>query len=288
MQVTALRLAFVGMFAAGLALAQGTEPENSRQPGVIEKWSSELLEAVDHKVAAAEQAVRIMEELRQRRSAPGADVGSLAPEQWPEAYAEVLSHQAAASVQNEMGSALRSYPSLPLIVDLSIESRTSRASSYQMHQWEPFVRQILKSEGLPLELLAVPLVESGFNPSAMSPKGARGLWQLMPETARRFGLRVDALLDERTDPLRSTVAAISYLKELYGSLGNWPLALAAYNAGFGKVAEAMARGGPTFAALAARKLLPAETLRYDPLVLGTSDAKRWRAGVPDRGSPAMR
>lgn len=282
MNVTGVSLAIISVFTAGLALAQGSEPQNSRQPGVIEKWSSELLETADHKVEAAEHAVRIMEELSQRRSAPGEDVGSLAPDQWPTAYAAVLSRQAAASLQSEMRPPLRSYVSLPLIVDLPFERRTRRESPYQTHQWEPMIRQILESKGLPAELLAVPLVESGFNPSAVSPKGARGLWQLMPETARHFGLRVDAVLDERTDPLRSTVAAISYLKDLYGSLGSWPLALAAYNAGLGRVVGAIQRGAPNFTSMAARRLLPEETLRYVPLVLGTSEASRFRTGTADQ------
>ena len=280
MHVTGVSLAIISVSTAGLALAQGSEPQSSREPGVIEKWSSELLETADHKVEAAEHAVRIMEELSQRRSASGDAVGSLAPDQWPTAYAKVLSRQAA-TIQSEMGPALRSYVSLPLIVDLPFERRTSRESPYQTHQWEPIIRQILKSEGLPAELLAVPLVESGFNPSAVSPKGARGLWQLMPETARRFGLRVDAVLDERTDPLRSTMAAISYLKDLYETLGDWPLALAAYNGGLGRVTGAIQRGATNFASMAARRLLPEETLRYVPLVLGTNHPMRFGSGTAD-------
>lgn len=288
MHVMAVRLAFVGVFGAGLALAQEIESQNSRQADVIEKWSSELLETADQKVEAAEHAVRIMEELHQQRSAPGQEVGSLSPDQWPTAYAEVLSRQAAASLQSEIAPALRSYVSLPLIVDLPFERGTRRESPSQTHQWEAMIRQILESEGLPAELLAVPLVESGFNPSAVSPKGARGLWQLMPQTARHFGLRVDAVLDERTDPLRSTAAAISYLKELYGTLGSWPLALAAYNAGLGRVVGAIQRGAQNFTSMAARRLLPEETLRYVPLVLGPSNDTRFSSGVPDQQGRSAR
>lgn len=282
MHTTAIRLAFVGVFTAGLALAQAIEPQNRSQAGGIEKWSSELLETADHKIEAAERAVRLMEQLRQQRSALGEDVGGLSPDQWPTAYAEVLSRQAAASLQSNLGPHLQSYVSLPTIADLPFERRTSQEGPYQAHPWESIIRQILKSEGLPAELLAVPLVESGFNPSAISPKGARGLWQLMPDTARHFGLRVDAVVDERTDPLRSTAAAIAYLKNLYGSLGNWPLALAAYNAGLGRVVAAIQRGGPTFASMAARRLLPEETLRYVPLVLGTSEVMSFHGGDADQ------
>lgn len=271
MHLSGVSLAMFGVLTAGVALGQRSEPQNRRQPGVIEKWSAELLESADHKVEAAEHALRIMEELQQRRLAPGQDLENLAPDQWPSAYAEVLARQAA-TLRSETGPMLRPYVSAPRVGDFPVERTPTARSAYRPHQWEAMIRQLLKTEGLPAELLAVPLVESGFNPSAVSPKGARGLWQLMPETARRFGLRVDAVLDERIDPLRSTMAAISYLKELYGSLGNWPLALAAYNAGPGRVIGAIQRGAPTFTSMAARGLLPEETVRYVPLVLGTSDA----------------
>lgn len=275
-----LRLALVGVLAAGLALAQGVELENSRQPDVIEKWSSELLEAADRTVVAAEQAVRATEELHQGRSAAGGDGGSLIPDQRPIAYTDVLTRKAAGLLQTEAAPSVQSYAA-PFTVDL-FKPEGSRANTHQTNQWGLIISQILESEGLPAELVAVPLVESGFNPSAVSPKGARGLWQLMPETARRFGLRVDAFADERTDPLRSTVAAISYLKDLYGSLRNWPLALAAYNAGLARVVGAIQRGAPNFASMADRKLLPEETLRYVPLVLGTSHGMSSRTGTMEQ------
>ena len=255
-----IRLSIVGVFAAGLAVAQAVQPENSRQRDVVEKWSSELLKAADRKVEAAEHASPISEELQQQ-SAPGESIVRLPHDRWRTRYAEVLSGQAGAVLRIQAG------PSLAV-----------HSGSFQAAQWADIISQILEREGLPPELAAVPLVESGFNASAVSPKGARGLWQLMPETARRFGLRVDAIADERTDPLRSTVAAISYLKDLYGSLGNWQLALAAYNAGLGRVLGAIQRGAPNFTSMAARRLLPEETLRYVPLVIGTSGGMRFRPG----------
>lgn len=272
-----VRLALVGVFAAGLALAQVVQPENSRQPDVVEKWSSELLKAADRKVEAAERASPIDEQLQERSSADGEN---LPRDQWSKAYAEVIPRQAAALRPTEPGPSVQSY-SGRFSLDL-FKPETNNAKDHQTNQWALVIRQILEREGLPPELLAVPLVESGFNPSAVSPKGARGLWQLMPETARRFGLRVDAVSDERTDPLRSTVAAISYLKNLHASLGNWPLALAAYNAGLGRVLGAMQRGAPNFTSMAALRLLPEETLRYVPLVLGTSEGMRFRASPADQ------
>jgi soluble lytic murein transglycosylase-like protein len=130
--------------------------------------------------------------------------------------------------------------------------------------------RIFVEEGVPLELLVVAEVESGFDPQAISPKGARGPWQLMPATAERFGLRVDKLVDERTQPQLSTRAAARYLRELHEQFGDWLLALAAYNAGEQRVAKAVERGGTRdFWQLSQQRLLPEETRRYVPAVLNS-------------------
>jgi membrane-bound lytic murein transglycosylase D len=95
----------------------------------------------------------------------------------------------------------------------------------------PLMMEILKSYEIPAELVYMVLVESRFNNSALSPQGAAGLWQLMPATARRFGLRVDNCVDERFDPVKSTHAAARYLRNLYDTVASWHLAVAAYNVG---------------------------------------------------------
>jgi len=145
------------------------------------------------------------------------------------------------------------------------------------------IAQILAQEGLPADLLGVAKVESNFNPLALSPKSARGVWQLTPETARRFGLRVDGGVDERVDVEKSTRAAARYLKELYTMFGDWKLALAGYNAGEKRVQSAQARtGSRDFARLAS--LLPRETRYYVPSVLAASGAASgaWQP-APGRG-----
>lgn len=126
------------------------------------------------------------------------------------------------------------------------------------------IRQILRDEGLPESLIAVAQVESGMNPAALSPKGARGIWQLMPDTARNFGLVVDARRDDRLDPIKSTLAAARFLKLLYSRWRDWDLALAAYNAGPGAVERAA--GGAESGSLAFLERLPAETREYVPKV----------------------
>ncbi len=122
-------------------------------------------------------------------------------------------------------------------------------------------RAILEREGLPSDLVHLVFVESGFNPQARSVSAAVGPWQFLRSTGRLFGLTVNAWVDERKDPEKSTVAAARYLKHLYSIFGDWRLALASYNAGEGTVLRAVARQGTTdFWKLR----LPRQTREYVP------------------------
>ena len=127
----------------------------------------------------------------------------------------------------------------------------------------PIIEQQLVNEGLPLELRCLPIVESALNPNAISPAHAVGLWQFMSETAREQGLRIDRYVDERRDPHRSTEGALAYLRKLHGRFGDWALALAAYNAGAGRVNRAIRRAQSTDY-WKVREFLPRETSNYVP------------------------
>ncbi len=130
----------------------------------------------------------------------------------------------------------------------------------------PRLKRVFRDAGVPAEWVWIAEVESSMNPRARSPAGATGLFQFMPATAERFGMR-SARPDERTDPERSARAAAAYLTFLHGRFGDWPLALAAYNAGEGRVGRLLGGGDGGFEGIAER--LPAETRLYVPKVLAT-------------------
>jgi membrane-bound lytic murein transglycosylase D len=134
-------------------------------------------------------------------------------------------------------------------------------------QLMPVLTSQFAAEGAPSDLVWLAEVESTFNPNARSPSGARGLFQLMPETAKGLGLST-WMPDERTDPKKSAAAAARLLNRLYSRFGDWPLALAAYNAGEGRVSRALtARKAKTFAEIA--PALSVETRLYVPKVFAT-------------------
>lgn len=144
--------------------------------------------------------------------------------------------------------------------------RTSKRSMF----YRDMMETIFREEGLPAELIFQAQIESGFDPLALSSANARGLWQFIPETARRYGLRQTAGIDERVDPMKATRAAARYLKDLHAQFNDWPLALAAYNAGDKRIGDLVSRTGiRDFWTLSRLKLLPKETAAYVPAVLAS-------------------
>ena len=149
--------------------------------------------------------------------------------------------------------------------DESSRTRGVQPGQLSPEAWQE-VRRLFAVEGVPEELLWLGWVESRFDVRAVSSKGARGLWQLMPETARQYGLEVSGRRDERSELLLSTRAAARYLADLHRSYGDWLLVLAAYNAGPRRLEDALARAGsPDFWRL--QRWLPEEAQRYVPAVL---------------------
>ena len=133
----------------------------------------------------------------------------------------------------------------------------------------PMFEEHLDKHGLPLEMKYLAIVESALDPRAKSRVGATGLWQFMYSTGKIFGLDVNSYVDERSDPIMATEAACKYLKSLEQSLGDWDLALAAYNSGPGNVAKALRRSGGHTNYWNIRHHLPRETAGYVPAFLAT-------------------
>ena len=152
-----------------------------------------------------------------------------------------------------------------------VERKFFKASLERSGKYRPYIIQALEEAGLPTELSWVPLIESGFKVKALSRARALGLWQFIPSTGYKFGLKRNQLIDERIDPVRATEAAIKYLKELHSLFGDWSTVLAAYNCGEGRVLRVIRTQNvkylDNFWDLYER--LPRETARYVPRFLAT-------------------
>lgn len=167
------------------------------------------------------------------------------------------------------------------LYDLWVERVRERPRPARADEFLPDLKKIFADEGLPAGLAWIAETESMFNPRAKSPAGAFGLYQLMPVTAKAQGLSLFPF-DERADPEKSARAAATLLRRLHGMFDSWPLALAAYNAGEGRVRNTLKKSGATtFAGIA--DALPTETRLYVPKVLATLAV---REGVDPVALPA--
>lgn len=152
-------------------------------------------------------------------------------------------------------------------------------------QYVPMILDRLEARGMPLDLVYLAMIESGFQAHAESHAAAVGLWQFIRETGERYGLAVDRAVDERKDPLKATEAALDYLQELHDRFGSWYLAAASYNTGENRVARIMrsefgrerARSEQEYYQIWDR--LPRETRDYVPLMIAagriTKDLARY-------------
>ncbi len=180
------------------------------------------------------------------------------------------------------------FGAIPIIVNDKVDfwvQYYKTAGRKQFMRWlvrgeaiKKMVQPILHEGGIPMEFFYLAMIESGFSNSASSRVRATGTWQFMRGTAQLYGLKINHWVDERRDPVKSTIAAANYLKDLYADLGDWHLAMAAYNAGPGKIRKAMRLGGTKdFWKLADTRNLAKETKNYVPKVLAaillSTDAK---------------
>jgi membrane-bound lytic murein transglycosylase D len=171
---------------------------------------------------------------------------------------------------------------IPLIMNKHVQAEIDRFTKYgekkffitayqRSGKYRPLIVPMLKAAGIPAELSWLPLIESGFKVNALSKARALGLWQFIPSTGYKFGLKRDTYIDERIDPVKSTEAAIAYLKELHRIFGDWSTVLAAYNCGEGQVLRVIRSQNinylDNFWDLYER--LPRETARYVPRFIAT-------------------
>ena len=170
---------------------------------------------------------------------------------------------------------------IPVVIDPAVQSHmrffhTSIRDRFEQwlvrfNRYRPLVETIFAEFDLPSDLVNLSLVESGFNPYAYSRAKATGPWQFMKGTGKLYGLRIDHYVDERRDPIKSTVAAARYLRDLYDLFGAWPLAMAAYNAGEGKVQRALQKAqAESFSEISRTKLIRRETKQYVPRIMAAT------------------
>lgn len=164
---------------------------------------------------------------------------------------------------------------IPLVLNESVESQlryfTTRGRAVfqawldRSARYLPIMKKIFREHNLPEDLVYVAMIESGFNPHAVSPKKAVGPWQFMRPTAREYGLNTDGWVDERKDPIKSTRAAAAHFKDLYNIFGSWVMALASYNAGMGRMQGAVIKAQTDdFWELRASRFMHLETQEYVP------------------------
>lgn len=173
---------------------------------------------------------------------------------------------------------------IPLYYNHAVRDAINRFTSHNFAQtlsyayyYFPLIEEELIKAGLPIELRAMVIIESGFRSTIESKSGAVGIWQFMPATGKQYGLEINSLIDERCNPILSTRAACRYLKNMYELYGDWTLAIASYNCGPGNVNNAIVRAGGELGSFDGSfwdvyEHLPKETRDYVPRFMGATYA----------------
>lgn len=206
----------------------------------------------------------------------------------PPIFASAPLPQEVAQADSELEKTLKNAPMPPSKVEshphvlIEVNQNVKRWITYFTHQdrdrFERFLRRgqpfkrliqgILREKGIPPEFYYLAMIESGFTINATSHARAVGIWQLMAGTSSRYGLKTNRYVDERLDPIRSTVAACDYLLDLYNTFGSWHLAMAGYNAGEIRILRALMKSKTRdFWTLVEKRALPEETMEYVPKFL---------------------
>jgi soluble lytic murein transglycosylase-like protein len=269
----------VGALLSAPATARAQTPSQRSQDDPVSRAMRAIEESVNHRAAAADKLLAASKLVNESRAARQQGKSDLAR--------DAVTKAESIAAGSEFNRSALIDELLRLVADerAALESPTHREVEQfspergfaaaipgsvraRLEEYRESFARILKEERVPVGLLGVALVESGFNPLALSPKGARGIWQFMPATAVRYGLSVQPGNDHRTHPEHSTRAAARYLRFLFNQFGDWKLALAAYNAGEQRVQRIVDRTGiRDFDEMSRRGLLPLETRRYVPSVL---------------------
>jgi len=178
----------------------------------------------------------------------------------------------------------RRLAALPMVIDVSYNKVVSNYINMYTHKrrdlvenmlglsdyYFPLFEELLDANGMPMELKYLPVIESALNPNAVSRVGATGMWQFMYYTGRMYKLEINSYVDERRDPVKSTYAAIHFLKDLYNIYQDWVLVIAAYNCGPGNVNKAIRRSGGKTDYWDIYYHLPRETRGYVPAFIAAA------------------
>ena len=243
----------------------------------------DLLLDVPGGLAAYPDSARLYDEIiatiqETERGALDAD----AQEQFELAAVDELTSEALEEIPEDIDVVAAELPTTTYDIPIELNARVlSIIEMYQLrrHDWfqealdrsgyyRSMIEEIFAEEDMPLDLLYLAMVESAFKSRAMSRAGARGIWQFIRGTGRRYDLRQDFWVDDRFNPEKATRAAARHLKDLYEQFGDWYLVMAAYNSGARRVERAIRRtGSRDFWEHARRRVLPRETRSYVPLIL---------------------